>query len=155
MLKVDIQQSAAGKIAVFHGQIDETTNFASLIGPVAGSLRVNTKDVTRINSVGAKGWMQFFQPLRASGIKVTFEGCSPAIVEQINLVAPFLCGADLDSIYLPFFCESCSTEFSSLATIPLLKASHNDVPCPNCPKCGQRMIFDDIPEEYFAFLKRI
>ena len=136
------------------GSIEESVNFEELIGATPQTLVVNTKEVSRINSVGVKGWIKYFQSLKAKGTQLHFIECSTAIVEQINLISNFTCGGSVDSIFIPFACESCKTELVGLFKTDDLKKSGLNIPSVKCSKCGGTAEFDDIPEEYLGFLDR-
>jgi hypothetical protein len=136
------------------GSIEESVNFDQLIGPPPAELQVNCKEVPRINSVGVKAWIKYFQGAQAKGTKLSFVECSTAIVEQINLISNFTCGGLVDSVYVPFSCENCKTELVGLFKTADLKKVNCEPPELKCSKCGGRAVFDDIPEEYFGFLMR-
>jgi hypothetical protein len=113
---------------------------------------VVTKEVPRINSVGVKAWIKYFQSVSAKGVQLRFLECSTAIVEQINLISNFACGGSIESIYVPFCCTSCNTELLGLFRTEDLKKIQFQLPDLKCSKCGGVASFDDIPEEYFGFL---
>ena len=136
------------------GSVEESVNFESLIGAKPEELHVNCKEVPRINSIGVKAWIKYFSSLQQKGTKLRFQECSTAIVEQINLISNFTCGGAVDSIYVPFSCGQCHGEFIALFTTENLKKIAMNLPELPCPKCAGKASFDDIPEEYFAFLSR-
>jgi anti-anti-sigma regulatory factor len=136
------------------GSVEESVEFEQLIGPVTGELVVNCKEIPRINSVGVKGWIKYFQALQQKGVKLKFVECSTAIVEQINLISNFVCGGSVESIYVPFSCMGCKGEFIGLFKTDDLRKLKFQVPELKCSKCGGKAVFDDIPEEYFGFLDR-
>jgi hypothetical protein len=115
---------------------------------------VNCKEVPRINSVGVKAWIKYFQAATSAGTKLKFTDCSTAIVEQINLISNFTCGGEVESVYVPFACTNCKSELVGLFKVPDLKQFGQDIPELKCTKCGGKAVFDDIPEEYFGFLER-
>ncbi len=136
------------------GSIEESVNFDQLIGAPPAEMHVNCKEVPRINSVGVKAWIKYFQAAQSKGTKLTFLECSTAIVEQINLISNFTCGGRVESIYVPFSCTGCKSELVGLFKSDDLKKLNLQIPDLKCTKCGGKAIFDDIPEEYFAFLNR-
>lgn len=154
MIKVTKEQN--GNILTIHlsGAIEETVNLDDLIGGVSGELRVDCKEVTRINSVGVKGWIKYFQSLQAKQVAITFFQCSTAIVEQINLISNFTCGGKVESIYVPFACPSCKSELIALFRTSDLNPDALQLPELKCTKCAGKAVFDDIEEEYFSFLSR-
>ena len=154
MLNVTKEQKGNSLMVRLSGSIEESVNFDQLIGIPPEELVVNTKEVPRINSVGVKAWIKFFQGTQAKGTKLKFIECSTAIVEQINLISNFVCGGVVESVYVPFACEKCKSELVGLFKTEDLKKLQLKLPELKCTKCGGRAVFDDIPEEYFGFLSR-
>lgn len=140
--------------ASLSGTIDENANFQTLLEPLPKVLQLNLRKVTRINSVGVKAWIRYFKDVQTKGTQVMLVECSPQIVEQINQISNFTCGAQIYSILVPFLCTSCRSELLGAFKIPDLKALNGTFPSPQCPKCQGKAEFDDIPEEYLAFLDR-
>lgn len=136
------------------GSIEESVNFEQLIGEPAGELHVYLKEVPRINSVGVKAWIKYFENLRSKGKRLKFFECSTAIVEQINLISNFTGPGEVQTIYVPFSCTNCNTELVGLFKAEDLKKLNLKLPDLKCSKCGGSAVFDDIPEEYFGFLLR-
>lgn len=154
MLNVVKEQKGPALIVRFSGSIEESVNFDQLIGPPPAELQVYCKEVPRINSVGVKAWIKYFQSCQAKNTKLTFVECSTAIVEQINLISNFTCGGRVESIYVPFSCTQCKGELVGLFKTDDLKKMQMKLPELKCTKCGGKAVFDDIPEEYFGFLMR-
>jgi len=138
---------------ILTGSIEESVDFDKLIGDPAPVMHVNCKAVPRINSVGVKAWIKYFKRAQESGSKIKLIECSIAIVEQLNLISNFSCGAEVESIQVPFACESCGAELAGLFKVTALKDSQLNIPPLKCPKCSGQAVFDDIPEEYFNFLE--
>ncbi len=136
------------------GSIEETVNFDDLLGVPSGDIEINCKEIPRINSVGVKAWIKYFQGCQAKGIKISFIECSTAIVEQINLISNFTCGGSVESIFVPFSCTQCKSELVGLFKTEDLKKMELKIPDLKCSKCGNKAVFDDIPEEFFGFLVR-
>lgn len=154
MLNVVKEQKGAVLIARLSGSIEESVNFDQLIGAPPAELHVYCKEVPRINSVGVKAWIKYFQSCQAKNTKLRFVECSTAIVEQINLISNFTCGGIVESIYVPFSCTQCKGELVGLFKTEDLKKMQMKLPELKCTKCGGKAVFDDIPEEYFGFLMR-
>jgi anti-anti-sigma regulatory factor len=153
-----ITVSKADKNGVLHvslkGTIEEGIDFDQLIGPIGKKVVIGTKEVSRLNSAGIVLWIQFFQRLQRQKTEITLIECSPPIVEQMNLIRNFSCGAHVHSVYAPFACKQCKSQFVTLFTTEDLKKILTNLPQPPCPKCGAKTEFDDIPDEYFEFLTR-
>jgi anti-anti-sigma regulatory factor len=154
VVNVTKQQKGDLVIVRLTGSIEETVNFDQLLGLPPVEMEINCKEIPRINSVGVKAWIKYFQGCQAKGTKMRFTECSTAIVEQINLISNFTCGGVVESIYVPFSCTSCKTELVGLFKTEDLKKQGLKLPDLKCTKCGNNAVFDDIPEEYFGFLTR-
>lgn len=153
---INASKEQKGKVLVVKltGTIEENVNFDQIIGPPPEELEINCREVSRINSVGVKTWIKYFQGCQAKGTKLVFSECSTPIVEQINLISNFTCGGKVKSIFVPFLCTQCRSELIGLfETMSLKDFVSNPTPL-KCSKCGGRAEFDDIPEEYFGFLAR-
>ena len=153
MLNVVKEKKGNALILILTGSIEESVDFTKLFGELSGSeLILNTKGVPRINSVGVKSWIKYFQSVAQKGTKLKLIECSTAIVEQLNLISNFACGGVVESIFVPFSCQKCRSELVGLFTTEALKKSNFNLPELKCSKCGGKAEFDDIPEEYFNFL---
>jgi anti-anti-sigma regulatory factor len=153
---VAVEKKQKGNVLSIHlsGSIDETVDFASLLGSPQPEMEINCKAIPRINSIGVKAWIRYFQGCLTAGTKLTFVECSTAIVEQINLILNFTCGGKVESIFVPFSCPFCKSELTGLFKTDELKKLQYKLPEYKCTLCGKGAIFDDIPEEYFSFLMR-
>ncbi len=154
MVNIIKEQKGTNTTVRMVGSVEESVEFEQLIGPITGELVVNCKEIPRINSVGVKGWIKYFQVLQQKGVKLKFIECSTAIVEQINLISNFTCGGQVESIFVPFSCTACKGEFIGLFKTEDLRKLNYKVPDLKCSRCGGMAVFDDIPEEYFGFLER-
>ncbi len=154
MLKVTKEDANGTVLFRLSGSIEENVNFEQQFGSITGEVCLNCKDIPRINSVGVKSWIKFFQAAQAKGLKLQFIECSTAIVEQINLISNFVCGGSVESIYAPYSCPSCKAEQVGLFMCENIKKLNFELPDLDCIKCGKKAVFDDIPEEYFSFLMR-
>lgn len=155
MIQVAKEQRGDTLFLKFVGSIEENVDFAALVGNVTSpKVDLYLKEVPRMNSIGVKAWVKYFQSLAAKGLQMRFFECSTAIVEQVNLISNFTCGAKVESVFVPFCCNSCGAELLGLFKTEDIKKINMDVPQVKCTKCGGNATFDDIPEEYFGFLTR-
>ncbi len=135
------------------GSIEESVDFMTLIGmPSSNRMEVNCKEVARINSMGVKAWMKFFQNVYQKGVAVRFVECSTAVVELMNMISNFACGGTVESLYVPYVCRDCKKELLGLYRVADLKKLAFKVPDLSCPKCQGTASFDDNLNEYFGFL---
>ena len=156
MLKIDREIKNNKLTLRISGSLEENVNFDKLILdiPDNSELDIFCKDVNRINSVGVKAWIKYFQSLNARKIKFNFFDCSVQIVEQINLISNFVCGGQVQSICIPYVCTACKIELIVLFKVSDLKQLKMLPPEVKCNKCGKNAFFDDFPKEYLGFLSR-
>ena len=153
MLTVNKQQTKVGLVVELGGAIEENVHFEQLIGNFQGQLIVNCRGVTRINSIGVKTWIRYFQNLKAQGKVFKFNDVSYPLIAQLNMISNFACGGEVESILLPFSCIKCQNEFVASCKTSELKANGLSIPRVKCEKQECAAKFDDDPEEYFYFLE--
>ncbi len=136
------------------GSIDEHVDLPKEIGAMPAQVNILCREITQINSLGVKAWIDFFTRAAGAKIKFTYSECPPPIVEQLNYITNFSCGGQVLSVSVPFTCESCHKELRGVVRSEDLRKVAYKLPPIKCPKCGAKAVFDDVPEEYFAFLIR-
>lgn len=136
------------------GVVDEKTNFRQELGIPPREIHVNCRQVSRLNSMGIKAWIQYFGAAADQGTKIKFSECTVPIVEQLNSISNFATGAEVESFFVPFCCTNCDAEVYGLFKSESLRRTDFKVADQKCPKCGGKAIFDDDPDYYFLFLMR-
>jgi DNA-directed RNA polymerase subunit RPC12/RpoP len=134
------------------GTIDETSDLDRLLLNLPTSYTINCKKVERVNCAGVRNWMKFFRAQATKNAQYKFIECSPALVDQLNLVRAFPCGGEVVSVYLPYVCAPCKAQFFQLMPVQKLKLIYRNLPSPTCPKCTKAAQFDDVASAYFHFL---
>lgn len=134
------------------GVIDETVNFASSFPGSESSMTLNCKEVSRINSVGIKLWREHFQKVRQAGGALKFKELSPPLVSTLNYLSDFIEKKEIESICAPFLCSKCNAITLQTLTLDQAKKYLSSQPKVACNQCKTDAEFDEIPEEYFAFL---
>jgi len=152
MLKVTKELKDSVLTVTLTGTIEDPVDLYQLMSPLEEELVVNCKGVTRVNSVGVQSWVSCFQKCQTDGIRMKFVECSPPIVELMSFIVNFNCGAGVESVYLPFACGSCYLEFMTLFMVEDLKKSRGKDLLVPCVKCQKVSYFDDIQDEFLAFL---
>lgn len=117
------------------------------------SIVINFRQVTYINSLGVRAWINFMRDL--SGKSIVFEECTPEIVNQINMIPNFRGNAIVKSVYGSFYCNQCdSTQemlFEHDKNFP--KPPAYEVQPPKCHKCGSDDTeFEEVEDAFFAFV---
>ncbi len=154
--KISIEKNGDALLAQIIGSVDETgAIFDALLKSLpAKTLRVSCKRIERFNSTGIRAWIRAFKDIVAKGTELVFEECPPAMVEQFNVISNFTAGGRVESVYLPYCCESCHATLVQLAPLAKLLQIYKNLPELACPKCGGKAVFDEFPEDYFAFIER-
>jgi anti-anti-sigma regulatory factor len=135
------------------GVIDEDNRLTELVERVGGGRTViNLGEVDRINSCGIRDWVNWLASIESRGIQPVFTECSPAIVAQLNLVKNFCGGGIVKSFYVPYHCPNCDEEKLLLIDVADLGPPPHEPPPCRCDDCESVMQFDDMPDQYFAFL---
>jgi hypothetical protein len=100
-------------------------------------------------------WVRLMKDLQGRVKHCILVECSPAVVNQLNMVVDFAAGAHVKSVQLPYACQRC--ELDKMVTVDvdaqraeLLAGTLPQVPC---PQCKNPMVFDDLPGSYLAFLR--
>ena len=134
------------------GEIDESVNLLTLLGEPVPKMHFVLKEVNRINSMGVKAWLTYVKICLDKGTQMVLSECSPVIVEQLNLISNFAPANSVVSLYAPFSCEECNSEFVALYQAADVKARKVNLEKTKCPGCGGAAELDDSPEMFFAFL---
>jgi serine/threonine protein kinase len=131
------------------GEVNESADLSAVFSH-SGQVVLDLAGVTGINSVGIRKWLEAFRD-RPPDQRMVFERCSPPIVSQINMVPAFAETGQIRSILAGYFCETCSDERLEILQTSTLQRGR--APARRCPKCSGELNFEDLPEEYFAFVE--
>jgi len=72
----------------------------------------------------------------------------------VYMVPAFAAMGQVRSILAPYLCPSCGDESLELVTIAEETEGHEFPPPRLCANCGQPLQFDELADEYFAFLDK-
>lgn len=133
----------------FAGEIDEHADFGPLRERLHGAVAFRLGEVRRINSCGVREWVNFVRDLPGVS-SLVFAGCSTAFVTQLNMIYNFRGRARIHSFYAPYVCDGCGHDDDILVEVDA--GGQATLPTPRCPRCGEPMQFDDLPERYLSFL---
>ena len=146
---------------ILSGRIDEHVQFGKLPYPQKGSLTIDLDQVTYINSIGLRNWVQWVVKLKELS-QIFFRHIRPLLVSQMNVLEGFLpFGAIVESFYVPYYCDECGHEFDVImkrgkeykeadSTTP----ERIEIPTScKCPECSAQADADIIEAKYYKFLK--
>ena len=134
------------------GDIAENSNLATLIAEMGTRATLDLASVRRVSSPGVREWLKFVQSVAGAGKAIELCRCSSSFVKQLNMITGFSGDARVRSVLAPYACPECTAvddrEIDLLSDIE----AQREAPL-KCRECGAPMVFDDLPEHYFAFLK--
>jgi len=130
------------------GDINENCEMGAVFGR-SGPVRVDLSDVASLNSRGIHLWTQASSK-RDLALRLYFERCSPPVVSQFNMLPALAASGIILSIQAPYVCPSCGRESIEELSMDELRA--HGLPARQCQACASPLEFDDMPEEYFAFM---
>jgi anti-anti-sigma regulatory factor len=158
--RVEIEKNGEKATIVMSGSIDEDTHLPKIdLSGIDSRIAVDLENVTHINSVGIRSWLEWFKTLGANK-KFFFQRCPRSVVMQMNMVDGFLPPSSMvESFYVPFFCESCNQEILRLFKLgkDVVKNSdgtyeinfdHNGI----CKSGECEIVLDAHEAKYFRFL---
>lgn len=133
------------------GAITESARLRDAVDQLPAVVTLDLSGVERITSPGVREWVRFIQSA-SDGRDVSLVRCSVSIVNQLNLVDGAQGRATVVSVMAPYYCEPCHREDAQPLEVAagVMPRLPKDVPCPGC---GEAMIFDDLPESFFGFLR--
>ena len=151
-----VERQADPLTVALAGDLDENAGLYDLQPTLTGRVVLDLGGVRRINSAGVREWVNFIRDVEQTTTHLALARCSPAIVMQMNMIANFRGSAEVLSFYAPLVCPACEREEDGLveATPEVLVGLPHRLPTFACPECRTPLELDDIPERYFAFLKR-
>ncbi len=144
-----------GVTVVLQGGFDERTNFRPLLTRLEGEPNIDfmMQGVTYLSSCGVRSWCLFVEEL-AHKASYAFRNCSPAFAAQAAMVPMTIGKGTVVSMQAPYFCRTCDREESRLIESKLVRRTSGAPKPPpvHCHLCKKALVFDDLPERYFAFL---
>jgi DNA-binding response OmpR family regulator/anti-anti-sigma regulatory factor len=136
---------------VLKGDFTEATRFDALLTSMVGRVDFDMAQVTYMNSIGVRSWCQFLRAAPVQGYE--FHACSVPFVLQASLIEDVTGRGTITSFFAPYHCDACDRQEEKLLQTATILASALEPPTFTCP-CGAELVFDDLPERYFAFLQR-
>lgn len=139
---------------VIKGDITEASRFDELLPALVGRIDFDLSQVRYMNSLGVREWVEFLRRAPVQGYE--FHACSVAFVLQASLVEGVTGRGTVSSFFAPYACDRCEHQDERLLqTAAVLATEGHQPPEFGCPRCSGRLLLDDIPERYLAFLQSI
>ena len=118
----------------------------------AREVHIDCGSIARMNSMGVRNWSAWFEKLRLENIKLRFSNLSVALISQCNFVLGIVAANEVESLAIPYFCESCTKEFVVMRSTSEIRSTNYIVPPLTCPFCNSTAEFDGSPVSYFTFM---
>lgn len=119
------------------------------LGLVPGRLIIDLFELTFMNSLGIRTWVNWIKTVRAEK-GITIKRCSPPFVKQLSILHSFIpFDVTVESICVPYYCEECDREEVRLIQVG---AGFDTLPAEIiCIICHGEMSMDVVKETYFKF----
>jgi len=142
-----IHATAEATNIVVAGSITERSNLIvpEVVGP---KIQIDTRGVTRINSLGVANWIRYMAKLKVLNVPVFISPLSVTFVTQAGMISNFLGSAKVENFLAPYYCPDCEHTSEELYAIDA--EVPKNIPCPSCQST---MEFDDEIESYLGFRK--
>jgi eukaryotic-like serine/threonine-protein kinase len=150
-LQIEMTPTEHGTRVSIVGIVDEDADLSSL-RTLMGKCEVNLAGVRRINSFGARSWMDALRAA-AKRAQLVFVECSPPIIDQLNMIRGFLAHGSVRSFYAPMLCERCNHETLHLFDVEACRDNYESLPPVPCSSCGAKMELDDLEDQYLLFIR--
>jgi CheY-like chemotaxis protein len=113
------------------------------------------REFRRISSDSVQRWIDFVRSLGGVN-KIALIECPISFIHQANLITNLLDRQEVESFFAPYTCEACGLETEQLLSVAehLEGGKRRAPPSFPCSACGAPLVFDDLVEQYFAFLDR-
>jgi len=132
------------------GPLTVEADLTALVQPEAKRIIFDLAEVSRIDSLGVREWIRAMKRLPEQQV-VVWERVSPAMCAQIGMISNFVGHGRIASFVLPWWCESCQSNHTADVQMQDIERSVNTPH--QCPNCGQRMILDELDEDYIDALR--
>lgn len=150
------QRRSGARVVKLAGILDEHNDLGELVEKVgAGPALINLSGVERINSSGARDWVNWLASLESRGTKPMLIACSPAVVAQLNVIRNFAGNAPVKSFQVPYHCSVCDRDKLLLVNVADMIGSPNRPPHCSCDVCSGPMRCVDETGTYFAFISTL
>ena len=155
-LHMQVIRNSAGLTLKLDGVLDETAELPAFDLTYCGRMLIDLEKLSMINSLGCRKWIHWLKAY-PKGIQISLVNCSSVIVNQINILVGFVPpGITVESIYVPYFCETCGKDERVLMSVADAAQSGWSVDQiadeKACAHCKATAELDVIKARYFQFL---
>jgi hypothetical protein len=122
---------------------------------LSGEVWLRMREFRRISSDSVQKWIDFVRALPPEQ-KLHLIECPIPFIHQANLITNLLERQEVESFYAPYSCAACALDEERLIDVKrdLDGGKKRQPPPMKCSSCGGALAFDELTEQYFAFLDR-
>ena len=133
------------------GRINEDADFTGIVELArSGPLTLHLGGIQQISSTGVREWILFMRELSSLENPVDLVHVAPTLVRQLNMIAHFAGSTTVRSVLLPYYCDACGNEQTTVLDLSGVSA----IPSGEvCGACGKQAEFDDIASGYLNFTR--
>ena len=144
----------AGRTTVeLFGVLRADSDVAAL-SSLQGDVWLKLREFRRISSDSVQKWIELVRSMPAG--KLHLVECPIPFIHQANLITNLLERQEVESFFAPYSCAACGLDEEKLIDVRRdLDGGRRRTPPPQkCSSCGGALAFDELTEQYFAFLDR-
>ena len=147
-------EEAGRTVVELHGVLRADSDLTALSN-LRGDVWLRMREFRRISSDSVQKWIDFIRAL-APGEKLHLIECPIPFIHQANLITNLLERQEVESFYAPYSCAACGLDEERLIDVQrdLDGGKKRQPPRMSCSSCGGALAFDELTEQYFAFLDR-
>jgi CheY-like chemotaxis protein len=119
-----------------------------------GDVWLKLREFRRISSDSVQKWIDLVRAMPAGRLHLM--ECPIPFIHQANLITNLLERQDVESFFAPYSCAACGLDEERLVDVKrdLDGGKRRTPPAQKCSSCGGPLAFDELVEQYFAFLDR-
>jgi CheY-like chemotaxis protein len=125
------------------------------LASLKGDIYLRLREFRRISSDSVQKWIEFVRAMPSTQRLHLIE-CPIPFIHQANLITNLLEHQEVESFFAPYSCAACGLDEERLIDVKRdLDGGKRRTPPPQkCSSCGGALAFDELTEQYFAFLDR-
>ncbi len=141
-------------IVELYGVLRADSDLAPL-ATLKGDVWLRLREFRRISSDSVQKWIDFVRGT-PPGERLHLVECPIPFIHQANLITNLLERQEVESFFAPYSCAACALDEERLIDVKRdLDGGKRRTPPPQkCSSCGGPLAFDELVEQYFAFLDR-
>jgi CheY-like chemotaxis protein len=149
-----VADEAGRQVVALHGVLRADSDIEPLKS-LRGEVWFRLREFRRISSDSVQRWIELVRSLPGVS-RIHLLECPISFVHQANLITNLLERQEVESFYAPYACDACGLDEEKLIEVKthLEGGKRREPPEFPCSGCGAPLVFDDLVEQYFAFLDR-